>query len=70
MRAHVLDFEPYCANAMQSFESFLKADVETMGVEADEMQAPFPSLPPEIPSHPYPLCIITNCRTTAPNVTG
>ena len=38
MRAHREEFEPYCADEQRSFEGFLAADVEMMGVEADEMQ--------------------------------
>ena len=38
MRAHQDEFAPYCADERRSFEAFLAEDVETMGVEADEMQ--------------------------------
>ena len=39
MRANRDEFEPYCADENRTFDGFLAADVETMGVEADEMQA-------------------------------
>ena len=39
MRAHRETFEPVCATEERTFHEFLVADVETMGVEADEMHA-------------------------------
>ena len=38
MRAHAQTFEPVCVTGSRSFDDFLAADVESMGVEADEMQ--------------------------------
>ena len=38
MRTHRETFEPVCADGTRSFDAFLAAEVETMGVEADEMQ--------------------------------
>jgi len=38
MRRNSDMFEPVCADGTRSFDAFLEAEVETMGVEADEMQ--------------------------------
>ena len=38
MRKNSDMFEPVCADGTRSFAEFLEAEVETMGVEADEMQ--------------------------------
>lgn len=40
MREHSSEFEPYCVDGnADSFEHFLRSNVEKLGVEADEMQA-------------------------------
>ena len=38
MRAHRETFEPVCSDERRDFDAFLAAEVEAMGVEADEMQ--------------------------------